>query len=66
MSDGCERGDNCHFIHEFQYQGKPIPNFHNWKNNNMMKKNLQPINSYNPGVAYYPPTGPDINNNHTY
>jgi hypothetical protein len=63
--DGCERGDNCHFIHDFQYQGRPIPNFNAWKNNNI-RKNVQTINSYNPVAAYYPPPGPDINNNRTY
>lgn len=60
-SDGCERGDNCHFIHDFQYQGRPIPNFHDWKNNNMTRqRNLQGMNNYPMSVpAYYPPQGPE-------
>lgn len=62
-ADGCERGDNCHFIHDFQFQGRPIPNFHS---NNMMKRNPQPT-GYNPPMAsYYPPPGPDLNNNRSY
>ena len=66
-ADGCDRGDNCHFIHDFQHQGRPIPNSHDWKNNNMMKRNMQPQNSYNPAMpSYYPPPGPDIHNNRTY
>lgn len=23
---GCTHGDNCHFIHDFEYAGRPIPN----------------------------------------
>ena len=66
-ADGCERGDNCHFIHDFQHQGRPIPNSHDWKNNNMMRRGMQPQNSYNPAMpSYYPPPGPDIHNNRTY
>jgi hypothetical protein len=32
-SEGCIRGDNCHFIHDFEFAGKPIPNFREWKMN---------------------------------
>ena len=62
-ADGCERGDNCHFIHDFQFQGRPIPNFHDWKNNNMTRqRNVQGMNNYNMGVPeYYPPQGPEGN-----
>eukprot|EP00358_Blepharisma_japonicum_P003700 CAMPEP_0202954518 /NCGR_PEP_ID=MMETSP1395-20130829/50871_1 /ASSEMBLY_ACC=CAM_ASM_000871 /TAXON_ID=5961 /ORGANISM="Blepharisma japonicum, Strain Stock R1072" /LENGTH=326 /DNA_ID=CAMNT_0049670083 /DNA_START=846 /DNA_END=1823 /DNA_ORIENTATION=+ len=50
-SEGCERGDNCHFIHDFQYQGRPIPNFQEWKNSNPVRqKNLQ-SQQYGLGVA---------------
>ena len=64
-TDGCERGDNCHFIHDFQFQGRPTPNFHDWKNNNTMnQKNLQTINGYPVGIPnYYPPPGPETHNN---
>lgn len=57
-SEGCERGDNCHFIHDFQFQGRPIANFHDWKNTNTVRqKNLQ-THLFGVGVAtYYPPTG---------
>ena len=62
-ADGCERGDNCHFIHDFQFQGRPIPNFQDWKNNNVSRqRNMQGMNNYTMGVpAYYPPQGPDGN-----
>jgi hypothetical protein len=52
-TDGCERGDNCHFIHDFQYQGRPIPNFQAWKNNNM-QKSMQ-MHGYSNVPGYYPP-----------
>ena len=54
-TDGCERGDNCHFIHDFQYQGRPIPNFQAWKNNNM-QKSMQ-MHSFPNAPGYYPPGG---------
>lgn len=25
--EGCDRGEACHFIHDFNFQGRPIPNF---------------------------------------
>lgn len=61
--DGCERGDNCHFIHDFQYQGRPIPNFQDWKNSNLIRqRNIQAMNNYSVGMAsYYPP--PENHNN---
>lgn len=63
--DGCERGDNCHFIHDFQFQGRPIPNFQDWKNHNMIRQqNLQSINTYNM-ASYYPPPGPEAHNDRT-
>ena len=59
--DGCERGDNCHFIHDFLYQGRPLPNTHG---NNGMRRS-QPPGNYNPAMpSYYPP--PEPNNNRTY
>ena len=64
-SDGCERGDNCHFIHDFQFQGRPIPNFQDWKNNNFTRqKNIQSMNEYPIGIPnYFPPPGPEAPNN---
>lgn len=56
-ADGCERGDNCHFIHDFQYQGRAIPNFQAWKNNNM-QKSMQ-MHGYPTMPGYYPPPGPE-------
>ena len=63
--DGCERGDNCHFIHDFKFQGRPIPNFQDWKNNNAIRqRNLYAMNNYSMGMAsYYPPAGPETHNN---
>lgn len=30
-TEGCIRGDNCHFIHDFDFAGRPIPNFREWR-----------------------------------
>ena len=59
--DGCERGDNCHFIHDFLYQGRPIPSTHG---NNGMRRNTTPGNYNTAMPTYYPP--PESNNNRTY
>lgn len=58
-NDGCDRGDNCHFIHDFQFQGRPIPNFQS-------KRPPQQAPNYNPGMINYYPPGPDIQNNRSY
>jgi hypothetical protein len=39
---GCNRGENCHFIHDTEYEGTEIPNF------NPMKYRNQPISGGNP------------------
>jgi len=53
---GCNRGESCHFIHDFQHAGKPIPNFHHWKNTNPIRlANLQAMNSSMSLPCYYPP-----------
>ncbi|CAG9324632.1 unnamed protein product [Blepharisma stoltei] len=63
-NEGCERGDNCHFIHDFQYQGRPIPNFQEWKNSNQERlQNLMASKQDESAPSYYPPMNypPDYN-----
>jgi hypothetical protein len=52
--DGCERGDTCHFIHDFQHQGRPVPSF-DWRNNSGRRGNTHGTGSNVP--TYYPPPG---------
>mmetsp|Transcript_1594 Transcript_1594/g.3411 ORF Transcript_1594/g.3411 Transcript_1594/m.3411 type:complete len:456 (-) Transcript_1594:100-1467(-) len=58
---GCERGDNCHFIHDFGFEGKPISNINDWKKSNEIRqKNLKAMQNLSLGfAAYYPPAGPE-------
>lgn len=64
--EGCERGNNCHFIHDFQYQGRPMPNFSDWKNNPSRNRNMQSFNNYpSSGPSYFPPPGPESQNDKT-
>lgn len=58
---GCERGDNCHFIHDFGFEGRPIANLNDWKRSNEIRqKNLKAMQDLNVGfAAYYPPAGPE-------
>ena len=37
-ADGCSRGDNCHFIHDYAQAGKQIQNFQEWKNKNEVRQ----------------------------
>lgn len=48
---GCQRGDNCHFVHDFTFQGRPIPNFEQWKHSN--EERLKNITQSSP--VYFPP-----------
>jgi hypothetical protein len=61
--EGCPRGDNCHFIHDFKHAGRPISNFQEWKGSNeVRKRNIEAMKHTNTqlGVAtYYPPAGPE-------
>lgn len=57
-NEGCERGDNCHFIHDYSFQGRPIPNFQEWKNNNQERQqNLQSGFGADNQPSYFPPMG---------
>ena len=60
-ADGCSRGDNCHFIHDYAQAGKQIQNFQEWKNKNEVRQqNLRQMQNLTVGVAtYYPPAGPE-------
>lgn len=59
-SNGCTYGDNCHFIHDFNYAGKPIPDLDAWrKSNDTRRQNINAMRYPNMGVGgmpgYYPP-----------
>ena len=58
---GCTHGDNCHFIHDFDYPGVPIPDLDKWRRSNETRmKNIKAMQSMNYGMAtYYPPPGPE-------
>jgi hypothetical protein len=56
---GCERGDNCHFIHDFGSEGRPISNINDWKRSNEIRqKNLKTMQGLGQ-ASYYPPAGPE-------
>mmetsp|Transcript_7270 Transcript_7270/g.10744 ORF Transcript_7270/g.10744 Transcript_7270/m.10744 type:complete len:254 (-) Transcript_7270:26-787(-) len=59
---GCTHGDNCHFIHDFKYEGRPIPNMAEWRRTNEIRlKNLEAMKNAQLGMAtYYPPAGPEL------
>jgi hypothetical protein len=46
---GCSRGDNCHFIHDWNYNGRETPNMRKYVRNNLITKPGE-----NPMI---PPTG---------
>jgi hypothetical protein len=54
---GCTHGDACHFIHDFTYEGRPIPNMADWrKNNSIRNKNIESMKHAQMGYPmYYPP-----------
>ncbi|CAG9327901.1 unnamed protein product [Blepharisma stoltei] len=54
---GCAHGDNCHFIHDWTYEGRPIPNLEEWRRTNSIRlKNLEKMREMQIGAAaYYPP-----------
>lgn len=54
---GCTHGDACHFIHDFTYEGRPIPNMAEWRRNNSIRtKNMETMKSMQIGFpSYYPP-----------
>ena len=54
---GCTHGDACHFIHDFTYEGRPIPNMAEWRrNNNVRMKNIEAMKNMQMGIpTYYPP-----------
>lgn len=56
---GCTHGDNCHFIHDFTYEGRPIPNLAEWRRQNEIRnKNLESMRNMQMGIpSYYPPGG---------
>lgn len=54
---GCTRGESCHFIHEPNFSGRPIPS--DWKkNNDARQKSLKDSETVVPPVPYYY-TAPD-------
>ena len=54
---GCTHGDACHFIHDFAFEGRPIPNMAEWRRNNSIRtKNIETMKSMQIGFpSYYPP-----------
>ena len=56
---GCTHGDNCHFIHDFDYPGVPIPDLDKWRRSNETRiKNIKAMQSMNINLGmatYYPP-----------
>ncbi|CAG9327857.1 unnamed protein product [Blepharisma stoltei] len=52
---GCARGDNCHFIHDFQFQGRAIPNFEQWKITNEERLKNLPNSKEAMQPIYFPP-----------
>lgn len=54
---GCSHGDNCHFIHDFAFEGRPIPNLEEWRRTNPNRiTNLKKMREMQMGAAsYYPP-----------
>ena len=41
-SSGCTHSANCHFIHDYDHEGKPIPNMADWRRTNPTRlKNLE-------------------------
>jgi Zinc finger C-x8-C-x5-C-x3-H type (and similar) len=54
---GCTHGDACHFIHDFTYEGRPIPNMAEWRRSNSIRmKNIEAMKSAQMGMpSYYPP-----------
>ena len=53
----CTHGDACHFIHDFNFEGRPIPNMAEWrKNNSIRSKNMESMKGIQMGYpSYYPP-----------
>lgn len=55
---GCTHGDACHFIHDFDFEGRPIPNMAEWRKNNQTRnKNIETMKNMQMGFPmYYPPS----------
>jgi hypothetical protein len=58
---GCTHGDNCHFIHDYDYPGIPIPDLEKWRRTNQTRQqNIKAMQSMSMNMAtYYPPAAPD-------
>ena len=53
---GCTHGDNCHFIHDLDYDGRPIPNMAEWRKSNPTRlRNLEIMKSMQMGLNPQPP-----------
>ncbi|OMJ81332.1 hypothetical protein SteCoe_18256 [Stentor coeruleus] len=61
--EGCERGNDCHFIHNLQFQGRPMPSFPDWKNNHARNRMQSYSNYPSNGPSYFPP--PEFQNDKT-
>ena len=48
---GCTRGDNCHFIHDTNYSGRPIPS--DWKKNSDVRQKSTKMENLVPGPESY-------------
>ena len=60
---GCTHGDACHFIHDFTYEGRPIPNMAEWRKSNRIRvQNMDAMKNMQMAYPmYYPPaTEPHI------
>jgi hypothetical protein len=60
---GCTHGDACHFIHDFTYEGRPIPNMAEWRKTNKIRmQNMDAMKNMQMAYPmYYPPaTEPHI------
>jgi hypothetical protein len=59
-SEGCTRGDNCHFVHDFNYIGKPITNLSDWMSQNKVRQeSLDKMNRMMQGYQEeFVPAGP--------
>lgn len=54
---GCTHGDACHFIHDYTFEGRPIPNMAEWRKSNKIRmQNMEAMKSMQMGYPmYYPP-----------